>query len=156
MRKGVLCKESKKRERTKDFVQSQSNLNPQGPSPVSNNIVQDAPSDNTFVTWDPPHNQSVAQPLQINLALRPPKKQATLPITKAHHSVRIKTKPKIEKINYSPSPLATPFLPFFFFYNATHNAPHPAETFAQYMARRDLITSGLYQYDDRPENFRAS
>lgn len=68
-----------KRERTKDYVQYQCNLNPQGPPPVSNNIVQDAASDNTFVTWDPPHNQSVAQPLQINQAPRPPQNRQLHP-----------------------------------------------------------------------------
>lgn len=31
----------------------------------------------------------------------------------------------------------------------------PPDPLAQYLARRDLVTSGLYQFNDRPENFRA-
>ncbi|XP_059831974.1 uncharacterized protein LOC132397337 [Hypanus sabinus] len=33
--------------------------------------------------------------------------------------------------------------------------PLAAESMAQYLARRDLITSGLYQFDDKPENYHA-
>lgn len=32
--------------------------------------------------------------------------------------------------------------------------PH-AEPLAQYLARRDLVNSGLYQFDDKPENYRS-
>lgn len=31
----------------------------------------------------------------------------------------------------------------------------PLDPLSQYLARRDLVTSGLYQFDDKPENFCA-
>ncbi|XP_072901672.1 uncharacterized protein [Hemitrygon akajei] len=37
----------------------------------------------------------------------------------------------------------------------TARMPLAVEPMAQYLARRDLITSGLYQFDDKPENYRA-
>ncbi|XP_072894093.1 uncharacterized protein [Hemitrygon akajei] len=33
--------------------------------------------------------------------------------------------------------------------------PPADESAARYFARRDLVTSGLYQFDDKPENYRA-
>ncbi|XP_072892771.1 uncharacterized protein [Hemitrygon akajei] len=33
--------------------------------------------------------------------------------------------------------------------------PLAVEPTVQYLARRDLVTSGLYQFDDKPENYRA-
>ncbi|XP_059836141.1 myosin-9-like isoform X2 [Hypanus sabinus] len=33
--------------------------------------------------------------------------------------------------------------------------PLTADPTLQYLARRDLVTSGLYQFDDKPENYRA-
>ncbi|XP_059825034.1 uncharacterized protein LOC132393598 [Hypanus sabinus] len=33
--------------------------------------------------------------------------------------------------------------------------PLAADPTLQYLARRDLVTSGLYQFDDKPENYRA-
>ncbi len=33
--------------------------------------------------------------------------------------------------------------------------PNPIEPLAQYLARRELVTSGLYQFDDKPENYHA-
>ncbi|XP_059830417.1 uncharacterized protein LOC132396666 [Hypanus sabinus] len=33
--------------------------------------------------------------------------------------------------------------------------PLTADPTMQYLARRDLVTSGLYQFDDKPENYRA-
>ncbi len=35
------------------------------------------------------------------------------------------------------------------------NMPPQAEPLAQYLARRDLVSSGLYQFDDKPENDRS-
>ncbi len=35
------------------------------------------------------------------------------------------------------------------------STPPQAEPLAQYLARRDLISSGLYQFDDKPENYRS-
>ena len=33
--------------------------------------------------------------------------------------------------------------------------PNPTEPLAQYLAQRDLVSSGLYQFDDKPENYCA-
>ena len=36
------------------------------------------------------------------------------------------------------------------------STPNPIETLAQYLVRRDLVNSGLYQFDDKLENYCAS
>jgi len=38
-------------------------------------------------------------------------------------------------------------------YIAPAGTPPYAEPLAQYLARRDLVNSGLYQFDDKPENY---
>lgn len=35
------------------------------------------------------------------------------------------------------------------------STPLSSDPLAQYLARRDLVMSGLYEFDDKPENFRA-
>lgn len=35
------------------------------------------------------------------------------------------------------------------------STPPLAEPLAQYLARRDLVSSGLYQFADKPENYRS-
>ncbi|KAI3352353.1 hypothetical protein L3Q82_005321 [Scortum barcoo] len=120
---------------------------PQVPAPSGLNVV----SDDSSVTWDPPDEDTEPPPISI----RPKStfKQTALPILTTPGPIKVETKLKVEQAQNTLSPLATPFMP--------HNphtpasTSHPAEPFAQYMARRDLVTSGLYQYDDRPENFRA-
>lgn len=36
-----------------------------------------------------------------------------------------------------------------------HSDPPPMIDFARFLARRELITTGLFKFDDNPENFRA-
>ncbi|XP_051916306.1 uncharacterized protein LOC127597357 [Hippocampus zosterae] len=40
-------------------------------------------------------------------------------------------------------------------YHASPNNDPPMADFAKFLARRELITMGLFQFDDTPENFRA-
>lgn len=50
---------------------------------------------------------------------------------------------------------AQPFLPQTYYTPpASHSAPL-TEHLAQYLAQRDLVSSSLYQFDDKPENYRA-
>nr|XP_054587010.1 uncharacterized protein LOC129152514 [Nothobranchius furzeri] len=40
-------------------------------------------------------------------------------------------------------------------HHAPHNSDTPMADFAKFLARRELITTGLFKFDDNPENFRA-
>lgn len=40
-------------------------------------------------------------------------------------------------------------------HHAPHNSDAPMADFARFLARRELITTGLFKFDDTPENFRA-
>lgn len=46
-----------------------------------------------------------------------------------------------------------PAKPYFAQYISPASTPPQAEPLAQYLARRDLVSSGLYQFDDKPENY---
>ncbi|KAM9793507.1 uncharacterized protein ACBT44_017962 [Syngnathus typhle] len=137
--------DSVKRERTNYYVQSQSEIRPPIVQ-VSATPTQRKASDNSLVTWDP-SEEDAFEPPPVSIRPKFTFKKTALPI-----QTKLGTKPKVEQTKNALSPHASPFMPH---YNNAASLPHPAEPFAQYMARRDLITSGLYQYDDRPENFRA-
>ncbi|KAL4009495.1 hypothetical protein ACER0C_003347 [Sarotherodon galilaeus] len=110
-----------------------------------------ASSPNTFVTWHPSEEGNL-EPQPVNSETRLTKDN--IAALNKPSQLKGETKPKVEKQNTSLNPCGSPF-------TAQHNCNtmasilNPAEPFAQYMACRDLIISGLYQFDDRPENYRA-
>ncbi|XP_060758870.1 uncharacterized protein LOC132869609 isoform X1 [Neoarius graeffei] len=135
-----------KRERTQEYVRSQIKLSePQGPPPVPPANDNNGHSGETLVTWDGSQG-SDPKPQPKSSKPKPDDNHAPLLTQRASET------PKVEQTNKVLSPFSNPFTPH---YNTPASMLHSAEPFAQYMARRDLITSGLYQYDDRPENFRA-
>lgn len=135
---------------TSEYKQSQmvtqQSRRPQGLPTTSHPQVS---SPNTFVTWHPPDEDHL-EPLPIGSA--PKLTMDNVAKYSMPNLSGCETKPKWENPNTPLSPFRSPFTPH---YNTPASISHPAEPFAQYMARRDLITSGLYQFDDKPENYRA-
>ncbi|XP_077390535.1 uncharacterized protein LOC144027111 [Festucalex cinctus] len=145
--------EKEKIKRTSEYVQSQID-NEQSPrlQDLPSSSRQRVSSPTTFVTW----HQADEDNLELPPVSSEPKLTKDIVTALTNHNIskhdRGETKRKLDETNYSLNPFSTPFTP---------QCPTPAsisqrdEPFAQYMARRDLITSGLYQFDDRPENYRA-
>ncbi|GAA6111701.1 uncharacterized protein LOC125145101 [Tachysurus ichikawai] len=48
-----------------------------------------------------------------------------------------------------------PVKPYVPQYIPPSSTPHQVESLAQYLAKRDLVSSGLYLFDDKPENYRS-
>ncbi|XP_039902004.1 uncharacterized protein LOC120742644 isoform X1 [Simochromis diagramma] len=144
--------ESVKLERTNEYVRSQmdTKLSP-SPQKLPTTSCPQASSPNTFVTWHPSEEGNL-EPQPINSETRLTKDN--IAALNKPSQLKGETKPKVEKQNTSLNPCGSPFIPQHN-YNTTASILNPAEPFAQYMARRDLIISGLYQFDDRPENYRA-
>ncbi len=83
----------------------------------------------------------------------------------------IKNKPKSEKADSMRLPatnlsdlsevvrtspmMNAPGKPYIAQYIPPATMPPQAEPLAQYLARRDLVSSGLYQFDNKPENYRS-
>ncbi|XP_030580342.1 uncharacterized protein LOC115776718 [Archocentrus centrarchus] len=142
--------EEAKLERTSEYVQSQMDL-VQSPHPqeLLNTPRLQVSSPNTFVTWHPPDDSNLEpQPIICERKLT----KDNVAALNMPNQPRDETKFKLEKPNTSLNPICSPFTPR---PNIPSSISHPVEPFAQYMARRDLITSGLYQFDDKPENYRA-
>lgn len=142
--------EKLQRERTNDYVQSQNDIEtPRVSAPVP--LPKENLLDNLIIldqcegSFEPPVT-SIRQSFTYEQDTRHIQGQPTRP-----NLSECEIKTNVEQIN-TMNPVASPFMPH---YNESPKMLHPAEPFAQYMARRDLITSGLYQYDDRPENYRA-
>lgn len=141
-----------KRERTCEYVKSQMNVNKHNGS-ASATCDQSVETQGTFITWNPTENDvSDAEPAPVNTRPKLHNQHTSVTIQTTSSSPKCETKPKSKQTKNSLNPFSSPFVPL---YNSPASASHQAEPLAQYMARRDLITSGLYQYDDKPENFRA-
>jgi len=141
-----------KRERTCEYVKSQMDVNKHnGPAPVTCN--QSDEIEGTFITWHPTENYvSDAEPSPVNTRPKRHVQHTSVAFQTTSSSPKGETKPKSEQIKNALNPFSSPFVPP---YNSPASTSHQSEPLAQYIARRDLITSGLYQYDDKPENFRA-
>ncbi|KAL6459899.1 hypothetical protein MHYP_G00316580 [Metynnis hypsauchen] len=147
---GKPLSEEAKLKRTSNYVQSQMDI-AQGPRPQESLTTPCPPvsSLDTFITWHPPDESNLEpQPISSELELTKDNVAALSMPNQPRDKIRF----KLENPNSSLNPICSPFTPR---YNTPTSISHPAEPFAQYMARRDLITSGLYQFDDRPENYRA-
>ncbi|XP_070402814.1 uncharacterized protein [Nothobranchius furzeri] len=133
-------------QRISDYVHSQDH----NQSPFEPVSVQPE-SQNSFRTWLPPaslaefqYSKSKPNP-EMGDGTHPPSKNLSK-LTRAESKTEIeRTDPR----TYTGAQSQTPrkMLPV--------NVSQPPDPLAQYMARRDLVASGLYQFDDKPENYRA-
>nr|XP_054593728.1 uncharacterized protein LOC129160752 [Nothobranchius furzeri] len=133
-------------QRISDYVHSQDH----NQSPFEPVSVQPE-SQNSFRTWLPPaslaefqYSKSKPNP-EMGDGTHPPSKNLSK-LTRAESKTEIeRTDPR----TYTGAQSQTPrkMLPV--------NVSQPPDPLAQYMARRDLVASGLYQFDDKPENYHA-
>lgn len=148
------CESADVKQRTTEYVQSQIDLQNHCSSPSmalhvtppSNLGVQDS-----FVTWSPVV-KAISQPQYINesqcgatnyMALPDPLPPGFTKNDREPDNITTKASMNVHAQHYAPQPVHT-----------TSTVPL-AEPLAQFLARRDLVSSGLYQFDDKPENFRA-
>lgn len=111
---------------TNEYVHSQNDHFTPAPGPLVK-PPDHAASQDSFKTWHPP------APNLPELTRAEPK--TDIKSTNPHTYVRSPSQISQPKFQTGPS--------------------HPPDPLAQYLARRDLVMSGLYQFDDKPENFRA-
>lgn len=158
MEKGNSVSDEVKWQRTTEYVQSQVDLQTQSSAPlepvpkaeIAGNLESQAfkmlqPTINELrPTNSKPNSENGCEAQRTS---KPPSNLANL-----SEPTRAEPKFRVKRAN-SPTnlyarfhtPQGTPLA----------NTPPAPDTLAQYLARRDLVTSGLYQFDDKPENFRA-
>ncbi|XP_062417991.1 uncharacterized protein LOC134102933 [Pungitius pungitius] len=171
--------EKDKLERTSEYVQSQYELHSGETHPRTRSLRQAAmnassqvsqlPTDETHQgyssnpfspTWQPPvspkepsYAKNITNPALANYGsenVQTPsaiKVERQVPRKETDHQTNINMRNA-----YSNNP-PQPSLPHFIS-TASHGAPG-AEHLAQFLARRDLVSSSLYKFDDNPENYRA-
>ncbi|XP_032413047.1 uncharacterized protein LOC116716235 [Xiphophorus hellerii] len=132
-------------ERTSEYVQSQMGII-QSPCPekAPTTFRPRVSSLDTFVSWHP-HVEHSVEPQPISSEQK---------LTKDNVAALNMPSQTISEMKQNAhfNPTCSPFTPH---RNTPASISYPVEPFAQYIARRDLITSGLYQFDDRPENYGA-
>ncbi|KAI2644797.1 Paraneoplastic antigen-like protein 5 [Labeo rohita] len=145
--------EKVKIERTSEYVNSQINLQNHSPSPLLSALpVAHVDSHNSFITWSPAvkdikHAQSTKN--------KPKSEKAdSMHLPATYLSDLSEGAIKSEVGRTSPI-MNTPAKPYIAQYIPLASTPPQAEPLAQYLARRDLVNSGLYQFDDKPENYRS-
>lgn len=140
--------EKVKIERTSEYVNSQINLQSHSPSPVLSALPVTPPSHvdshNSFITWSPPvkdisHKQSIHKPKSEKAdSMHLP--STNLPDMSAG---AMKSEVRSPIMNMHAKSYVPRYIP-------QVNTPPQAEPLAQYIARRYLVNSGLYQFDDKP------
>ncbi|XP_034163934.2 uncharacterized protein LOC117598271 [Pangasianodon hypophthalmus] len=148
--------EKVKIDRTSEYVNSQINLQRHSPSPLLSALPVAPPfhadSHNSFITWSAPakdtsHTQSINN--------KPKSEKADsmhLPATNLSDLSTGVMKSEVGRTSPIMNAHAKPYVAR---YIPPASTPPQAEPLAQYLARRDLISSGLYQFDDKPENYRS-
>lgn len=138
-------------ERTSEYVQSQIDLQNRSSSPLLPTTSPfHAESHDSFVTWRPPVKDiSQLQPIKSNFDKAD---NTHSPAPNLSDPTRVETKSEVRRTNpymniHAQSNAPQQILPT--------STPPLGEPLAQYLARRDLVNSGLYQFDDKPENDRA-
>nr|XP_021331373.1 uncharacterized protein LOC110439581 [Danio rerio] len=148
--------EKVKIERTSEYVNSQLNLSSHYPSAhfsaLPNAPASHADSHNSFITWSPP----VKDPSHTQSINDKPKYQDAdfvhLPAANLSSPSTGIIKSEVDRTNPFMNIHAKPYIPQCI---PSTSTPPQAEPLAQYLARRDLVCSGLYQFDDKPENYRS-
>ncbi len=142
-----------RQQRTSDYVQSQSEQHQPISQPTPAPPIQPshrADSQDGHRTWHPPANITEFQPVSN---IKHEKREEThSPAPNTYGLNRVESKADIEKrdsLTHRRARLPAPSI------IPPASAPLPSDPLAQYLARRDLVVSGLYQFDDKPENFRA-
>ncbi|XP_028991510.1 uncharacterized protein LOC114846700 isoform X1 [Betta splendens] len=132
---GESVSERVKEERIKEYVDSQNDLQRQSHPP---NLPASIPSHT-----DAKENQvKLHLPAKEDFQLNPTQELRT------HNGNSFDEKISSPIMNADASPYTPRYIP------SSARQPDP-EPVALYLARRDLVNSGLYQYDDKPENYRA-
>lgn len=137
--------EEDRMERTSEFVKSQKELNSCKSQPaIPVNSPSQACDDANYPTWQsqvrdssPLHANPVSKPVLFD---KPPYRE---------HDYRRHSSRAYSKLNVSAQPYTPQGTP------AANANPTTTEPLANLLARRDLVSSSLYQFDDRPENYRA-
>ncbi len=154
--RGGFESEKVKIECTSEYVNPQINLQNHSPSPVLSALPVAPPfhadSHNSFITWSPAaKDTSHAQSTKIK-SKSEKADSMHLPATNLSDLSEGVIKSEVGRtspINNAPAkPYIAQYLP-------PASTPPQAEPLAQYLARRDLISSGLYQFDDKTENYRS-
>lgn len=158
MEKGNSVSDEVKWQHTTEYVQSQVDLQNQSSSPlepvpkaeISGNLESQA-----FKMLQPTINElrpTNSKPNSENGCIAQRTSEPPSNLANLSEPTRAEPKFRVKKANAPTNlyarfhtPQGTPLV----------NAPPAPDTLAQYLARRDLVTSGLYQFDDKPENFRA-
>ena len=143
--------EKGKIERTSEYVRSQislKNRSPSSPLPVAPSLK--VRSHDSFISWHPP----VEDGSQLQLVSRENAdiKQPSPP--ELFDPTKTETKAKVSRTNPTMNAHAPSYTTRHFPQSGTPTS-NLGEPLAQYLVRRDLVTSGLYQFDDQPENYRA-
>lgn len=138
---GQSVSEQVKVERTSQYVQSQLNLQKQSPSPhLPAGVPSQVESHGSFVMSCVRADE--VSPLPPTCKLKGGS-GASLP-----DPLKDEKKTRNSTIDVRAQPYAHQYIP-------SASTPFGAKPVAQHLARRDLVNSGLYQFDDKPENYRA-
>ena len=136
---------------TSEYVRSQislKNRSPSSPLPVAPSLK--VRSHDSFISWHPP----VEDGSQLQLVSRENADIKQLSPPELFDPTKTETKAKVSRANPTMNAHAPSYTPRHFPQTGTPTS-NLGEPLAQYLVRRDLVTSGLYQFDDMPENYRA-
>lgn len=135
---GKTNSEKVKMERTTEYVQAQIDF-------LNRSTLYHAESQESFVTSPPAKDISQA----IKNKTKPGKADSMYrPAPNLPDRTRVETKPEVKRLNFPMNVHAQPYAPQ---HNPQPSMPTIVEPLAQYLERRDLVSSGLYQFDDKPE-----
>lgn len=167
--------EEDKMERTSDYVTSHFNPNSHKTHPSTNSPTQATIKAHPSTSQPPAKETSLSPHNPFNTICQPPAfpNETSYANDISHHALAnddVYVPPAIQvenqalqrgsdhqrnpgiyysNLNESAQPFYPQYIP-----TASHTAPI-TEHFAQYLARRDLVSSSLYQFDDKPEHYRA-
>ncbi|XP_039534522.1 uncharacterized protein LOC120483523 [Pimephales promelas] len=142
--------EKVKIERISEYVNSQINFQSNFPSPLLH-VAPPSHADlhSSFITWSPPA-EYVSPTQSIKSKPKSEKADSNLP---AVNLPDLSTGVKKSEVRNTASIMNAHAKSYVPRYIAPAGTPPHAEPLAQYLARRDLVNSGLYQFDDKPENY---
>ncbi|GAA6111706.1 uncharacterized protein LOC125145101 [Tachysurus ichikawai] len=152
--RGGSVAEEAKIERTSEYVNSQNNLHHYSPPPLLLPLSVTPPfqsgSNSSFVTLslavkDTSHAQSIKHKPQKADGMH-------LPATNLSNLSEGVIKSEVGRTSPIMNVPVKPYVPQ---YIPPSSTPHQVESLAQYLAKRDLVSSGLYLFDDKPENYRS-
>ncbi len=151
-----LKEEKVKIERTSEYVNFQINLQNHSPSPLLSALPVAPPfhadSHNSFITWSPSAKDTSHAQSTKNKPKSEKADSMHLPETNLSDLSEGVIKSEVGRTSPIMNAPAKPYIAQYF---PPASTPPQAEPLAQYLARRDLVSSGLYQFADKPENFRS-